>query len=322
MYSTSLGRHSASVVQKPSGVAARLLSSTPGRVRISRAGTFAGVEIPAAPNSKDVKSEASANKPARRPNNYKAGQSPATFQPERTRTFQPGLSWLGDDEFESTGLAYKLARHHMQREAASKPAGGSGPDRNTNRNANAGSGPRTNGENARTRTKASNNFETEASQRRRDPSHTHLSKQRDPPKVETSQTARRPATSYPTLKLKPSPVPQTPAHVNFESTDFTSLFGASSLPTTYTPTSQRIAPSDAVSRRVQLALEYRGGDYSNLAPKTLVTSQGDPLVYAANTLARRRDLGPNMRSSALEIVREMVKITGTSASRQRAGSLL
>jgi hypothetical protein len=53
MYSASL-RHSASVVQPPSGVAARLHSTVPGRVKIGRAGSFGGVEIRASGNEVDV----------------------------------------------------------------------------------------------------------------------------------------------------------------------------------------------------------------------------------------------------------------------------
>ena len=44
MYSTPL-RHSVSVVQKSPGVAARLLSTIPGRVKIGKASSFGGVEI-------------------------------------------------------------------------------------------------------------------------------------------------------------------------------------------------------------------------------------------------------------------------------------
>ena len=55
-------------------------------------------------------------------------------------------------------------------------------------------------------------------------------------------------------------------------------------------------PTDNASRRVQLALEYQGGDYSRLVSNTLVTSQGNPLVYAERTMARRRELGPNGRN--------------------------
>jgi hypothetical protein len=58
--------------------------------------------------------EASVNKYAKRLSEYKTGQSPVMAYPERTWSFQPGLSWLGDVEFESTGLAFRLACHHKQ----------------------------------------------------------------------------------------------------------------------------------------------------------------------------------------------------------------
>jgi len=57
---------------------------------------------------------------------------------------------------------------------------------------------------------------------------------------------------------------------------------------------------------VQLALENQGGDYSKLIPKPFATGRVDALTYAASTIARRRDLGPNGRNNALEIVRGMV----------------
>jgi len=44
MYSTPL-RHSASVVQKSPGVAARLISTAPARVKIGKASSFGGLEI-------------------------------------------------------------------------------------------------------------------------------------------------------------------------------------------------------------------------------------------------------------------------------------
>ena len=239
---------------------------------------------------------ASINKYARRLNKYKAGQSPTTVYPSRTRSFQPGLSWLGDDEFESTGLAFKLA--HMQRAATSK----SGRDlgNNENGNTNLGSGPRRNDEKFRTRAKVSVNANENASQPRKSPTRNPRSKQA--PKTVESGLSTGPATPYPTLKPSPAPL-----RVDLKSTDFTSLFGASpSISAPPSLTSTKFIPTDNASSRVQLALEQYGGDYSNLVSGSLVTSQDSPTVYAESTMARRRDLGPDKRSTALQIIQGMV----------------
>lgn len=215
-----------------------------------------------------------------------------TFHPERTRTFQPGLSWLGDDEFESTGLAFRLSRHLMRPETINEPT--------------SGSRPRRNGENTRTRVKPSENTKAATtSKHKRDSTQNRRPERVDRPKAKAVKlgVSKEPITPRPTSR---PPAPQTPSHVDFESTDLTSLFGVSTLPIVPPSTTTRITPTDAASRYVQLALEYRGGDYSRLVPNTLVSSEGDPLIYAANTMARMRDLGPNRRSNALEIVRGMV----------------
>ena len=271
-------------------------------------------ETTAAPSDPAVfNNGAGVNGYARRLNKYKAGQSPATAYPERTRSSQPGLSWLGDDEFESTGLAFRLARHHVQRMAASKPTGGSDSNKNGNREKGPDSGPRRNNEKTRTRAQASHRADNRASHPKKDLTHKSQPRRVDAAKAETPEAVKRsvstgPAASHPTLK--PSPVPQTPLHplhVDLGSTDFTSLFGTSpSLSTAPSSTSTKTTPADNVSRRVQLALEHHGGDYSKLVSGSLVTSQGDPSAYAESTMARRRDLGPNRRNSALGIVRGMI----------------
>lgn len=260
-----------------------------------------------------VNNGAGINKYARRLNKYKAGQSPATVYLERARSSQPGLSWLGDDEFESTGLAFRLARHQVQRMTVSKPTGGFGSSKNASGNADLGSGPRGNNEKGRTRTKASEKIDNRASQPRRDlaqksqPRRVYAMKS-EIPRIVKPSASTGPAISHPTLK--PTPAPQTPVRplqVDLESTDFTSLFGASpSLSAVPSSTNTKTTPADNVSRRVQLALEHHGGDYSRLISGSLVTSQGDPSVYAESTMARRRDLGPNRRNSALGIVRGMI----------------
>ena len=233
---------------------------------------------------------------AKRLNRYKAGQSPTTLHPERTRTFKPGLSWLGDDEFESTGLAFKLARHQIQRTAANGRTG------HTDSYGDHGSRPRRNDGGTGMRARTSDNTKRNTFRPKRDPvQNPH------PKKVDLPKTGPSTMTTTSNRTPKPSPTPQTPVHVNFGSTDFTSLFGASpSLSVAPSPTSTKITATDAVSRRVQLTLECHGGDYSKLVPNSLANSQGDPLVYAASTVARRRDLGPNGRINALEIVRGMV----------------
>ena len=215
---------------------------------------------------------------------YDPGQSPATIYPERARSSQPGLSWLGDDEFESTGLAFRLAR--LQRVVAEKPTGHSGPRRDASRHENPSSRTGKNDEKPGTRVKVSNNGDKKASRPKRD----------TPRESQPKQAV-----------LKPSPIPKPPAHVDIESTDFTSLFGASpSLPAALSPSNTRTTPTDDASRRVQLALEYRGGDYSRLVSSSLVTSQGSPLTYAESAMARRRGLGSNRRNDALAIVQGMV----------------
>jgi len=236
------------------------------------------------------------DKYVRRLNEYKAGQSPTTFHPSRTRTFQPGLSWLGDDEFESTGLAFKLARHHMQRVAAGKKSN-PGWDESANRNANPGSGHRRNDQGPRIRTKTSHNAEKNTSRPRKE-----LTKNPRSEWAPNTSLSTEPDTSYQTLKPSPAPL-----RVDLESTDFTSLFGAPpSLSVSPSPTSTKITPADNASSRAQLALEQHGGDYSNLVSGSLVTSQGSPIVYAKSTMARRRDLGPDKRDAALGIIQGMI----------------
>lgn len=240
-----------------------------------------------------VNNEASIEKYAKRLNKYKAGQSPTTLHPARTRSHQPGLSWLGDDEFESTGLAFRLA----SRLTASKPGGGSGP-RN---NANLGSGPRKNHQKPRTRAEASDNAGKNGSQPRKDLARKPRSKQVDAkttkPSLSTGVAASRPTS-------EPSPAP---LQVDLKSTDFASLFGAfSSIPVSPSSTSTEATPTDNASRRAQFTLEQYGGDYSNLVSSSLVTSQGNPIVYAESTMARRRDLGPDRRNTALRIIQGMI----------------
>lgn len=179
---------------------------------------------------------------------------------------------------------------------------------------NAGSSPRRTHEGTHPRVKASDDAKSDGSQPKRDsPARKPRRKQEHPPKAGNPETANlnpkvheQAPTSRPTLK--PSPAPQTPIRVDFGSTDFTSLFGVSASLSDVPPsTITKTIAADAVSRRAQLALEYHGGDYSKLVPNTFATGPGDPLVYAASTLARRRDIGPNRRSNALEIIRGMVE---------------
>lgn len=263
------------------------------------------LSIAASLNSTVVNKEPNVDKYASRLKQFKAGQSPTTFRPERKRSFQPGLSWLGDDEFETSGLAFKLARHHMRRVAENKLASASDSDKNASRDAEPGYGPRKGVERTKTRARASDRPGNEASNPRRE----YRPKKVDTTKTEASRNvktgaAKQQAASRPTLK--PSPAPKMPVQVDLGSTDFTSLFGAPpSLSPKDLSTSTRITPTDATSRRVQLALECHGGDYSKLVPEPLATSKGSPIVYAASTLGRRRDLGPNMKNNALEIIRSM-----------------
>lgn len=276
---------------------------------------MSGTASTAPPNPTVVNNGASINKYARRLNKYKAGQSPATLYPERTRSFQPGLSWLGDDEFESTGLAFRLARHNIQRIAASKPTSSFGSSKNVNKDANPGPGLRKNdGKKIQTRAKASNNADRKPSR----PPRKDITPKSRPTQVdvmaktETSKTVKPGVSTRSTTPnpiLKPSPALQTPVspvHVDLKSTDFTSLFGASPSLSAAPSTNTKATPTDDASRRVQLALEYHGGDYSKLVTNSLVTSQGDPLVYAENAMARRRELGSNRRNGALRIVQGMV----------------
>jgi len=312
MYSTTF-RHPASVVQKSPAVAARLLSTTPGRPKIGKASSFGGVKIPGLPSKTNaferaeysprtsgttsthprspplIDRAARIDKYAQRLNSYRASQSPATAYPERTRSSKPGLSWLGDDEFESTGLAFKLARIQVQRRvAAEKPTGHFSPRKDINHRGDPGPGGVKNDERARTRVKASNNDNKKASGPKKD-------------------TPKKPKPKPEQAVPQPSPAPQLPAHVNMKSTDFASLFGASpSLSTAPSTTSTKPTPTDHTSRRVQLALEYRGGDYSRLVSSSLVTSQGSPLVYAESAMVRRKDLGSNRRNGALAIVQGMI----------------
>ena len=230
---------------------------------------------------------------ANRLNKYKAGQSPTTLYPSQSRSFNPGLSWLGDDEFESTGLAFKLRRM-----AVSKPS--PGPNKNANWNANPKSGPQRNDRKLQTRTRASDNAGKNATRSKNDL--TRNPRSRQAPKTVESDFSTGQATSHPTLKPSPAPL-----RVDLKSADFTSLFGASpSLSTSPSSTSTKSTTTDNASSRVQLALEQYGGDYSNLVSGSLVTSQGSPIVYAKSTMGRRRDLGLDKRNTALGIIRGMV----------------
>ncbi|KAF9647437.1 hypothetical protein BDM02DRAFT_2676955 [Thelephora ganbajun] len=189
----------------------------------------------------------------------------------------------------------------MQRVAAGKPTGGSGFNKNANKNANPGSGPRKNYEKPRTQAKPP--------QPKKDLAQKSRPKQVDATRTETLRAVKPDVSGGSTTYsiLGSSPAPQTIVHVELESTDFASLFGASpSLSASPSTASLKTTPTDAASRRVQLILEYQGGDYSKLVPNSLVTSQGSPLVYAESTMARRRELGPNRRNDALGIVRGMI----------------
>jgi hypothetical protein len=152
------------------------------------------------------------------------------------------------------------------------------------------------------RVKGLENVKQKASQRKRTPARDLRPKQADPPK-----TVDLVAPKASQKTIDPPPTPKTSVHLDFGSTDFTSLFAASdSLSDAPSSTGTKTTTTDAASRRVQLALELHGGDYSKLIPNGLVNSQGDPLVYATSTMARRKDLGPNGRNNALEIVRGMI----------------
>jgi len=160
---------------------------------------------------------------------------------------------------------------------------------------------------------ASNNVYKKASRPKKDltqksqPRQAHTTKNRASQTIR-SETSTGPATSYPTLK--PSSTSKTPAHtahIDLKSTDFTSLFGASPSPSVAPSSmSTKTTPVNDTSRRVQLIFESRGGDYSRLISGPLVTSQGDPSVYAERAMARRRELGSNERNRALEIIRGMI----------------
>ena len=242
---------------------------------------------------------------ARRLNEYKAGRSPTNILHERRRTFQPGLSWLGDDEFESAGLASKLARHHTRPTVARDLPIHIDSKRNRDDLEKLSRPHRRNGPKKRVQVETLRNAENSASQPKRpkrDTVRAPRQKQADPPKPKAVKLdAPKPSQQTP----KRPPTPKAPVHL--ESTNFATLFAAPAfLSDAPSSTVTKTTTTDAASRRIQFALELHGGDYSKLVPNSLVTSQGDPLVYAASTMARRRDLGPNGRLNALEIVRGMV----------------
>jgi len=172
----------------------------------------------------------------------------------------------------------------MKREAISRPTSSSRSGKNTNKNANRGPSPRESNEKTRMRAETSNDANREASK----------------PKKYTVQEYR--SKRIPTPKRSPAP-----SQFKLKSTNFTSLFAAPpSLSATRSSTSTKTTPTGNATCRLQRALEYHGGDYSKLASSSLVTSQGDPVVYAEGTMVRRRDLGPNRRGGALGIIRGMI----------------
>ena len=236
---------------------------------------------------------------ARGLNKYKAGHSPTTAFPTNKWTFQPGLSWLGHDEFESTGLAFKLARHQKQRSAALEATEGSNPQRDANKNTNRASGPRKSDYQPRARKKPADHRDKGAQIPQL--GRVDVAKTKAPtttkPGLSTGLT-----TSHPTAEPSPAPL-----RVDVNLTDFTSLFGASpSLPVPSPSISVESTPTGSAPSRLQLTLEQYGGDYSNLVSGSLVTSQGSPITYARSTMARRRDLGPDKRGIALGIIQGMI----------------
>ena len=246
-----------------------------------------------------VANKAGMQRYARGLNKYKAGQSPTTAYPTQNWTFRPGLSWLGDDEFESTGLAFRLARHQVQRTAALKAAEGRDSKNNTNKNASRGPGPRKSDNQPRVRKKPTGRADKDTQIPQ--PDQVDFVKTKAPKTAQPS-LSKGPVTSYPTVR--PS---STPLRVDVNSTDFTSLFGTSpSLPTSPSSISMKRIPTDNAASRLQLALEQYGGDYSNLVSDSLVTSQGSPIAYAQSAMARRRDLGPDRRDIALGIIEGMI----------------
>ena len=231
--------------------------------------------------------------------------------PERIRSSQPDLSWLGDDDFESTGLAFKLARHHTQHPAANKPTGGFGSSTSPNWNANSGPGLRKNDERVRTRPATSNNADRKPSRPKKftfqksQPKQADATAKAETPEAVRPRVSKKPATARSTLN--PTPIPQSPVRIDPQSTDIMSLFGTSPPIFVAPPsTSTETIPTDDASRRAQFALEYYGGDYSKFVSNSLVTSEDDPSVYAKSTMARRRDLGPNTKNNALGLIRGMI----------------
>ena len=89
-----------------------------------------------------------------------------------------------------------------------------------------------------------------------------------------------------------------PTTVNFETTDLESLFHKHS-----NSASDKL---QAKARRIQLALERMGGDYSRLLPKAVEGREDNPVNRAQSAMARRRDIGINRRLGALNIVVNMV----------------
>ena len=201
----------------------------------------------------------------------------------------------------------------MQRTVVSGLTGGSGSSNSLIKNANPGSSPRRNDENSRARVKGSNNVDRKAFQpkeyisRKPQPKRAYATEKTEAPKTVRPGMSTKPTTPHPTPKLSPSPqTPVNPVHIDLKSVDFTSLFGVSPSISAAPSTSTKATLTDDVSRRVQLALEYHGGDYSKLVSGSLVTSQGDPLLYAESAMARRRELGYKRRNGALRIVQGMI----------------
>lgn len=198
--------------------------------------------------------------------------------------------------------------------AASKPTGDSGSSKNVYKNRNPGSTPRRNDERPRIQAKAPDSTDKKASRpgeglaQKSQPKRVDITKKTETREDAEPGVSTKPATRHRTPKPSPAPrTPVRPVQVDLKSTDFTSLFGASSSPSVASSsTSTKTTPTDNASRRVQLALEYHGGDYSKLVSSCLVTSQGSPLVYAESTMARRRELGFNRRNGALGIVQGMI----------------
>jgi hypothetical protein len=242
--------------------------------------------------------------------------NPPRFRTTPRRTSHQDSSWLGDRDFENSGLASRLAgKPHLQSSTPSTTQ----PTPAVDNNGEASNLPPSTPISTHSymlRSERTTQSSISVGYHTRGDSRDNIH-QTSPPG--SRRITRRTPKRSPDLQLRrdnrtrsgnsdahkffeeDGPV-LPPTSANFEATDLDQLF-AKPMPTPTEPASDK---RQGIFGRVQLTLEHKGGDYSRLLPKTIAGDKLTPVSCAQATIARRRDVGINQRIGALQIVESMV----------------